>query len=118
MWSKARTQFWRAGARGGGRGGGGAAGLGARRARRTRAAKVLPEEGGPWRMRKGNGPEGRRAASSQARQRIQAARSGRLRQARRAARAGPGAAWTGAGRDKVEREVWKRAFSPAATFQP
>ena len=75
--------------------------LGSMRERRMRAAKVLPEPGGPWRMRTGNGPPGRRAARSQARQRSQPARDGRLRQARRVSRA-PGAGEGCGGRGKGE----------------
>ena len=88
-WSKARIQLWRArerrsrtedgiGVRG--------VVLGSMMERRMRAAKVLPEPGGPWRMRTGKGPSGRRAARSQARQRSQSARDDRLRQERRVSR--------------------------------
>jgi hypothetical protein len=91
--------------------------LGSTRERRMRAARVLPEADGPWRIRKGKGPEGRKAQRSQERQEIQEGRSGRLRQERRMARAGAGSACTGSGRGRVEMEVWKRALSPPVTSQ-
>src|SRR5271157_387634 len=120
-WSKARIQLWRArerrsrtedgiGVRG--------VVLGSTMERRMRAAKVLPEPGGPWRMRTGNGPPGRRAARSQARQRSQPARDGRLRHPRRVSRA-PGAGEpAGGGRERVERGAWRRALVPRVVFQP
>ena len=50
---------------------------GSTKARRRRAAVVLPEESGPWKMARGAGREGRKQARSQARQRSQSAREAR-----------------------------------------
>src|SRR5438128_5653194 len=86
--------------------------------RRMRAGKDLPELGGPWRTRMGYGPAGRSAERSQARQRSQAGREGRLRQERSVSKgAGFSLAVTGSGRERVEREVRKRMSGPELIFQ-
>src|ERR1017187_9182271 len=128
MWSKARIQLWRARLRSSRT----EEGMGVRRAvqgsmrkRRRRAAQVLPEPGGPWRMRGGKGPLGRRAERSHARQRSQSAREETLRKERRASRAagaglaslaGPGGAsaggGSGAGRGLGGGGVWRRGLWP------